>query len=209
MTCPARQGSRGSFAAGRSGPQFARRRRGPDANVTKREVLGPRSRSHAVNVTKREVFSAGTEPREGCLQQKPRIRVGGGARGPLHPGSGIEKLRVLLHLHQSGAAGAQNLRVLLHLQQSGNHTISQDSNDLQQFAYIDMYMQINEYLFLCNLFNPSGARDAEKRRCLRVSRMLCTRRGLGNRLPGPRRAHPVAGCTLAPALLLIPAPPTP
>ena len=53
----------------------------------------------------------------GRLQQKPRIRVGGGLRGPPSRRSGAEKLRVLLHLHQSGAAGAQILRVLLHLHQ--------------------------------------------------------------------------------------------
>ena len=70
--------------------QPARRGGGLDANVTKREDLGPRSRPHAANVTKREVFSAGTEPREGCLQQKPRIRIGGGARGPLSRRSGAE-----------------------------------------------------------------------------------------------------------------------
>ena len=71
-----------------------------DANVTKREVLGPRGRPRAANVTKREVFAARDPAMRERLQQKPRIRIGGGARGHLRPGSGAEKLRVLLHLHQ-------------------------------------------------------------------------------------------------------------
>ena len=112
-----RRTSLGTAAADRSSPATRPARRGLDANVTKREDLGPRSRPHAANVTKREVFTARDPAMRGRLQQKPRIRVGEGARGPLSRRSGSEKLRVLLHMHQSGAAGARNLRVLLHLQQ--------------------------------------------------------------------------------------------
>ena len=98
-----RRASLGTAAAGWPSPATRPTRRGLDANVTKREDLGPRGRPRAANVTKREVFTARDPATRGRLQQKPRIRVGGGARGPLRPGSGAEKLRVLLHLHQREA----------------------------------------------------------------------------------------------------------